>query len=380
MTGESSKKLARRLNARQFDAYSQEPPTRPEWTAARAGLVAVSVALMLLVAIAFVTGLVLVLQDFPSLSIVPGVLLIAIAWTLRPRVGRAGTNEWAIITRDDAPALFTLIDRVAAATGAPQPHHVALDYEFNASAGIFGLRRKRQLVLGLPLWGILRPQQRVALLGHEFGHFVNNDSARGLLTQSALTTPGAIAYLLTPAESLTGGPLTAVAEAVLRPIQRLLSRLFVLMQVGLIAVASRDHQRAEYCADAMAVRLAGTEATVALMHYLMAGEQLLGAVSTVERGIHSNPKTAKNHPGVAPWRAAADQTRSQFDLPALLEKSIEEDASLWSEHPPSGLRARIVESWPHAEPSLVLTQEDSDKIDAELQRYYAKAGRDLVWS
>src|SRR5689334_1257005 len=42
MPGGYSKKLSLRLDAQQFAAYEGTPPTRPEWTAARAALVGVS--------------------------------------------------------------------------------------------------------------------------------------------------------------------------------------------------------------------------------------------------------------------------------------------------------------------------------------------------
>jgi hypothetical protein len=46
----------------------------------------------------------------------------------------------------------------------------------------------------------------------------------------------------------------------MQPFQLLLVRLFLLIGLGVRAVAVRDHQRAEYCADALAVCLAGARA------------------------------------------------------------------------------------------------------------------------
>lgn len=289
---------------------------------------------------------------------------------------------WHELRRDDAPTLFALLDRVAAAAGAPMPDRVALDAEFNASAGTHGLLRRRTLTIGLPLFGVLPPQQRVAVLGHEFGHFVNGDPARGLLTQPAVRTPLILADLVRPSESFVSDNLwVQLAERAMWPFQVLLQRLFLLIGTGVIAVAARDHQRAEYCADALAVRLAGSSGTEALMIDFAAGEQLMGTIAAVERGTQANPETARrNHPGAARWREAADAWRAGLNVDEALDRSVTEGASLWREHPPSGLRARIVKSWPHTDASVVLSEADSTKIDAELHRFYARAGRDLAWS
>jgi Zn-dependent protease with chaperone function len=382
MSGGYSKKLALRLDAQQFAAYEGTPPTRPEWTAARAALVALSAVLVVLVAGLAVLGGWLVLRDFPSFfSIVAGIPVLLVAWTLRPRLWSAG-DVWHELRRDDAPTLFALLDRVAEAAGTRLPDRVALDADFNAAAGAHGWRRRRTLRIGLLLFGVLTPQQRVAVLGHEFGHFVNGDPARGLLTQPALRTPLILADLMRPAESFVSDSLWGrLAERAVWPLQVLLQRLFVLIGTGVLAVAARDHQRAEYCADALAVRLAGTAATEALMIDFAAAEQLVAAIATAERGTQANPETARrNHPGAARWRAAADAGRAALNVGDVLEKSVAEDASLWHDHPPSGLRARIVRSWPHTEPSVVLSDEDSAEIDAELRPFYARAGRDISWS
>ncbi|GAB2841511.1 hypothetical protein [Lentzea nigeriaca] len=106
----------------------------------------------------------------------------------------------------------------------------------------------------------------------------------------------------------------------------------------------------------------------------------LATIAAAERGTRAKPETAgRNHPGAARWRAAADAWRATMNVDEVLEKSVA-DASLWHDHPPAGLRARIARSWPHTDPSVVLSEADSAKIDAELHRFYARAGRDIAWS
>ncbi|MET9231834.1 M48 family metallopeptidase [Lentzea sp. NPDC003310] len=381
MSGGYSKKLALRLDAAQFSAYEGTPPTRPEWTGARVALVALSAVLVAMVAGLAVFGGWLITRDFPSFfPIAGGIPLLLLAWALRPRLGDDG-DTWHELRRDDAPTLFALLDRVAAAAGTRLPDRVTLDADFNASAGTHGWLRRRTLRLGLPLFGIFTPQQRVAMLAHEFGHFVNGDPSQDVLTEPAIRTPLILADLVRPSETFVSDNLWGqLAERALWPFQVVLERLFVFVGVGVIAVAARDHQRAEYCADALAVRLAGSSATEAMLVDFATAEQLCGTIAAVERGTQANPATARrHHPGAARWREAADAWRASVDVEAALDSSVE-DTSLWHDHPPAGLRARIVRSWPHTDPSVVLSDADSARIDTELHRFYARAGRDIAWS
>jgi len=116
---------------------------------------------------------------------VGGVLGLVLAFLLRPRLGRLQADA-GVLTRKNAPTLYALADRVAAATGSRPVDSIRVTDEFNASFAKAGLRRRTRVSLGLPLWEPLTPQQQVALLAHEFGHNVNGDHRRGLWLGSAL--------------------------------------------------------------------------------------------------------------------------------------------------------------------------------------------------
>jgi hypothetical protein len=49
---------------------------------------------------------------------------------------------------------------------------------------------------------------------------------------------------------------------------------------------------------------------------------------------------------------------------------MRDEASLFRSHPPTGLRARLVESRPQADPAVVLTEADDVAIDRELAERY----------
>ncbi|MFD0740876.1 M48 family metallopeptidase [Phytohabitans flavus] len=197
-------RLAYRLSRSQFDTLVADRLDRRGPGLARVVTIGISVLLLVLVALLAVFGVWLVVHDFPSLTIPFGLAALGLAATLRPRFGHLDASA-EVLDRERAPALFELVDEVAAAVAAPAPDVVALDDGFNAYAGSVGLRRVRVLCIGLPAWGALPPQERVALLGHEMGHFVNGDVRRTLLTQPAFTMLGTAADLVRPVETAATG-------------------------------------------------------------------------------------------------------------------------------------------------------------------------------
>ncbi len=79
------------------------------------------------------------------------------------------------LTRDDAPRLFELIDKLCRRCSAPPVDVLMIDAELNASVvqlprlGVLGWHRNH-LVLGLPLLMALDVKQLAAVIAHEFGH------------------------------------------------------------------------------------------------------------------------------------------------------------------------------------------------------------------
>ncbi|MBC9001099.1 M48 family metallopeptidase [Micromonospora aurantiaca (nom. illeg.)] len=181
---------------------------------------------------------------FPNLAVVGGVALIALAVALRPRFGRLD-RDLDVLTEREAPELHALVREVATAVGAPMPHVIGVGGGINAYATSVGLRRRRVLGLGLPLWGALDGPARVALLGHELGHFVNGDVRRGPVTQPALTMLGNAADLFRPrGGSDGGGLLVMVGEWLGHLASWALSRLLdTLLRTGSVATAVRNAVR-----------------------------------------------------------------------------------------------------------------------------------------
>lgn len=368
-----------RRNARLFTELAGQQPGARRWSVARVVLLAASAALLLAISGLAWLGVVLIRASFPNpVLILVGVLLIALAVLLRPRFGRF-TGDYDEMTEQTAPTLFVLVRRVADGIGAPVPHRIVVDGAFNASAAAYGLRQRRVLSVGLPLWAVLDPQERVALVGHELGHFVNGDPVRGLFAQLAWRTFGQLGSVLAPRRGgySSGGDLEEAAQTLARPLLWLASRVALGVHLALLSVAMRDSQRAEYAADAAAAGVAGSAAVVRLTDDLARLTTIAAAVRTAEVTARS---TEGEHAGVARWRAAAERVRTAqaTRLPLQRQRSLRLNAHLLTSHPPAGLRARLTETRPAVPATVVLSQEESDRIDAELARRYDRAGRDMI--
>ncbi|HVQ91242.1 MAG TPA: M48 family metalloprotease [Mycobacteriales bacterium] len=363
-----SHRLAFRRDRELFEQSSAQRPGRPGWTFARVVLLAVS-ALFVLVSVGCVgIGAWLVLHDLASWWPVVGIALIVVGILLRPRLGRRPSRHLRM-SRAEAPALYGLLDRVATAAGTKAPDLIAMTPEFNAGVGRVGLRQRPVLVLGVPLWIVLEPRQRVALLAHEIAHQVNGDPMRGLLVRPALTTfarlagvadAGSIGQVMSPDR-----PDAGLVQFLLGFSRWLASRVFLAVHLALSALGMRDHQRAEYLADGIATDLAGTDATVALLDCL-----------AVLPAINVQLAYACERKPPAEWRAAAEtyQAGQRRNLKLLRHLSMR-DTSLWASHPPVGLRARAVEAWPARPAGITFTDAESARIDAELAGWYRATHR-----
>jgi len=62
----------------------------------------------------------------------------------------------------------------------------------------------------------------------------------------------------------------------------------------------------------------------------------------------------------------------------MRQLSVRDEVSLFAAHPPTGLRARMIESRPSRSAAVTLTAADSERIDQELAKAYDLARRDLA--
>jgi Zn-dependent protease with chaperone function len=101
---------------------------------------------------------------------------VSLLWSLLGALwARQQAPEGVEITREQAPRLFELIEKVRRKSRAPAPDVVLLDGDLNAAIvqqprlGLLGWHRNT-LILGLPMLMALSVKQLAAVVAHEFGH------------------------------------------------------------------------------------------------------------------------------------------------------------------------------------------------------------------
>jgi Zn-dependent protease with chaperone function len=337
---------------------------QPDMAAVAAYVVAALVHLTTL-AVAVFGGWLLVVSWPNPFGIVAGLLLIGVAVQMRPRFHRlpAGTR---VVTRVEAPTLYGLLDRVTHALGGRPIDTVVVDQDFNASAGWVGTRQRRVLTLGLPLWNVLAAQERLALLGHEMGHFVSGDLRRGLVVGTALNAVGELHLLLRgAAETGGGGEVLGGFAFLVRVPLRLLSMLLAALLVALALLTLRAGQRAEYLADALAARLASSRASAGMLRASLLGPGCMRALAYAAQ-------RSRDTQGI--WQVERDfvagipRTELERLARAAERKSLRVDAT----HPPTHLRLGLAGAGESDAAELVLDPAESRMIDRELAPAYTE--------
>ncbi|MET8627515.1 M48 family metallopeptidase [Kitasatospora sp. NPDC004669] len=369
---------------------------RLDWllASAVAGLVHLSTAAL------FCWGLwLLVTGDTPLRCL--GAAVLGLVVLLRPRLGRMPRGE-SVVDRDRAPALYGLADRVAAEVGAEPVDTILVDECFNASYGLLGFRRRSVLTLGLPLWEALDDQQRIALLGHEFGHRVNGDHRRSLWLHSAITALAAWYGLARPSRLRhPGSPLLIqfgemIANVLLKVVAWLLYRGVVLLD----RLTSRAGHQAEYRADALAARVGGTEAARGMLAALLLGGSARIAVSRARADGRQRPRGHRRTARAQGTRA--QESHDTHEAPAadlfwerlrerlvsvpdtererLRRCSARERAAVDTTHPPTHLRLALMDRCGARPAAVTTTPAEVEAIAAELAPHRARVAAALLES
>ncbi|WP_034265393.1 M48 family metalloprotease [Actinospica robiniae] len=297
---------------------------------------------------------------------------------VRPRLGNKRLKPEFGFDRGQAPRLYALLDRCSAELGCRAPDRVSIAADFNASTWRAGLAQRRVLRIGAPLWNVLTGPERLALLGHELGHQVNGDTTRTLLAGSAWRSLSEWTRLLhpdqipnprpgtRPVRSLrTGGP-TALAMELAAPIVILVCTLpFFAIAVGLRAALTRLQlqcgQRAEYLADELGARLAGTEAALSAQCKTV----FAGSLPIFVRGRRAGKDKADPAALWADFRAYVESMpENEFQRRLIVDRlrHTRTDRS----HPADHLRIALLHERPALPGTISVSDEEWAAIDAEL--------------
>lgn len=361
-------------------ARSAEGVTAPGLDGRGVAAYALAAAVHLTTLVLTVCGLLLVVLGWGVLpQVLLGAVMLLVAFGLRPRFGSLPDGA-VTLDRAGAPHLYGLLDRVAAATGTRTADVVTLSADVNASVSEYGPRRRRRLDLGLPLWHMLGPQERVAVLGHEFGHYANGDTRQSLVVGGALRTLATWYDFLRPGPLRRRGALEMAARAFLY-LPRGVVRLLLWLLDRLTLHASR---RAEYRADLLAARVASSEAAGQAFDRLLTADSVSGelrrqAILARTRNRGATPKTVAD--GL--WQRLGEHGRSvgPHERERLRRVSALRGHDPFGTHPPTHLRCALIAAGRQLPAAVTLDEAEAAAIDAELAapaaRLAAMALRDI---
>ena len=247
-------------------------------------------------------------------------------------------------------------------------NHIIVNEDFNAAYGIIGWRRVPVLWFGLPLWMALRPQERIAVLGHEIAHGVNGDPARSFIVASALRALGEWIGILRAPLRHAGSLLELLGGYLIWP----LSIPFAGMQSLLVQLLWLEMQRAEFFADYLGSAVSGTDAAVASLQKLGSSIYL---DEVLVRHAYSTSQSGAYILGLFRERLASLPAREWQRLAHLAQR---EGARLDTTHPATGHRIEFLRSHSIAEPAITADASQMDAIGAELGRLHENLGYRLI--
>ncbi|MEU0406985.1 M48 family metalloprotease [Streptomyces griseorubiginosus] len=368
------RRIAQRHGVRLFDELSGEGGGGASRRTV-SGLLAYAIALAVhgLTLVLAAIGLLGLIRGWGGLGMAFGLFLLALAWSLRPRLNRLSDDD-RVLLRADAPELYALVDEVAAAMGTRSVDAVVVDVDANAGVTHLGLRR-RLLTLGLPLWEVLSPQQRIALLGHELGHFTQGDTRHGMVVGTACGSLNTWLYYVQPTPNPNA--IQAIANLACIPLRLLITGVLALLEL----LTARASQRGEYLADAAAARAGSTDGAVGLMDHLMVTDSI---VTTLHRETNtrrlSGSGSGGQRNGDGLWEALAAHLdsvpESEFErqrrVGALRGHSV--DAT----HPPTHLRRRLLLSGTPVPAAVTADTARTERIAGELADVRRTLAREVV--
>jgi Zn-dependent protease with chaperone function len=331
--------------------------TPPRLTISKVAAVGVAAMVHSVTFILAALGLALAIRSWPNLlAVAIGLLCLGIAFLLRPRFG---TPPELFAPREEFPAIYKLVDDVAAELKAVEVDRVVFDDSFNASFAVLGLRRRRVVTIGVPLFLLLDPQERVAIIGHEIAHSVNGDSSRGLFVGSAISSLSSWHHLLRPASLLSSE--SGLPGLLMLPVNVFLFALAGLPWAGAFVLSHllcRDSQRAEYYADQLGAVMAGGTAACGVL-----------AKTHLESMFHfAVQKAVLGDAG----RGVFEELRHQYtttperEKERILRVAAQDEGRLDYTHPPTHYRIDHIRSLSLTEPKLLLSEAASEKIDEEI--------------
>jgi len=367
------RQISTALSDRLFNELHSDPLDRSAHRTARASIsLALAYALATLVhslSLALLAlGVWVLWRPWTNLFAVIGAFAaVLLAWAVRPKLSQPPEH---VVSRDEAPTLYLLADRLAGAMRTDPPHGIAISADFNASYGRYGWRRRPYVELGLPLLLVLEPRQRAAVLAHELSHGANGDPMRSLYLHQAVDTVATWSAVIRPHTLAAAGGLVGLLSIPFELAALALSETLLWTAHGIWLLVLRESQRAEYLADRLAASVVGTEAMCSALDALHPDDAVDLAIQRMalngsEEGLST---LLRDTVGQVP-----DSERERRRRLAR-RQGWRVDSS----HPPTALRIDMLASRDSIPPSSRLHSYEEEQLDRELATLEPDVKRRLV--
>lgn len=368
------REAAKTRGDRLFIELNRTPLSKPGLSGAGIAAFAIAIAIHAITLAVLLTGVYVLVTNFPSFfGFAVGGLLMLLGVLIRPRLGGI-KSETVLLPRQVAPTLYGLCDRVTTALGGKPVDVVAFDARFNASHGQVGIRRRRVLWIGAPMWNILAADQRVGLLGHEFAHQVNGDLSFGTVVGSAISTLAAWHSTLRPGVWSPGsgdifGFFETIGQLLARGLYREMRRIVEAIYGLEESLLYRSGQRAEYYADRVAGHVVGTEPLLGLLDSFHLDRVCTLAIRYAARREESDI-----------WASERNFVRdfSPMEWERLRRIDARRGTAVDDTHPPTNLRVEMLKSRPQEAGAIKVSEAESLAIDAEMESVYRLVGERIV--
>ncbi len=359
--------VGRRLSQALFSEVSKRPIAVDEHGSAKSSLsvklafILASMIYLSSFAIAIAGIALLTLSGGKVVYLLAGGLCLLIAALSFPRFARAPRH---IVSRSDYPGIYALSDRVAKALGTKPVAGIGISTEFNANYCVAGWEGRPYVEIGAALAAVLSVEEFVALLAHELSHGANGDPLRGRYLGGALDTVVRWAIAIRPTsitnlgDGMPYGPIVSIVGIPFAVVALALSEAMFLLAKGFYLLVLRQSQRAEYLADLLAARIAGTHEMTSQLEKLY----LYNVVDTaVQRHALSNPEEP-----IQDVLREAIRSLPESKLESFRSESRAQSWQVDSTHPPTAMRIDVLGAHEVLDAAPILSDEEKRGLAGEL--------------
>lgn len=241
----------------------------------------------------------------------------------------------SVVSKDKFPALYTMVNKISDYLGVTEVDGIIIDEDFNASFGRYGIKKKKILTIGLPLFSILGDKEKVALISHEIAHDVNNDALIGRISGKALDILGKWYLSVAPNEIMAAVFSRFPIAILLIPFYWIISKIILLYWYLLSIISWRDSQCAEYYADYLSSTVSGSEEMISTLEKLYYSSSFY---STADNIIRYNDKNILN--------SFLERIKNvpQRELERIKRLIVDKQSQIDSTHPPTVFRIEFLKS------------------------------------